>query len=89
MKIELIDDEAQLPDPHDKAEFGAYCEMITARECLAVMARAQQEAEGANHLGLEHDLREAQSCDSCQLKRFRKAFRHIRPTGRKGRMTHK
>ena len=36
---ETIDENALLPDPANKAEFASYCEMITAQECLAVMAR--------------------------------------------------
>ena len=47
---ETIDENALLPDPANKAEFASYCEMITAQECLAVVARHAELEEAVDYL---------------------------------------
>ena len=47
------DDESALPDPADRAAFTAYTEMITARECIAVVARRAELTQAVEHLEVE------------------------------------
>ena len=47
---ETVDTDALLPDPANKAEFASYCEMVTAQECLAVMARHAELEEAVDYL---------------------------------------
>ena len=44
------DDEGVLPDPADRAAFKEYTDMITARECIAVVARRAELYQAAVHL---------------------------------------
>ena len=62
---ETIDENALLPDPSDKAEFAAYCEMVTAQECLAVMARHAELEEAVDYLA------KASFCDRETMERTR------------------
>ena len=54
------DDEAALPDPDDSAKFDAFIEMITARECLAVVARRAELTRALGHLQHTNDARRLQ-----------------------------
>ena len=47
------DGECALPDPADRAAFTAYTEMITARECIAVVARRAELTQAVEHLEVE------------------------------------
>lgn len=51
------EDEALLPDPNDGAEFDAFIEMISARECLAVVARRAELAQAVEYLRSTNDAR--------------------------------
>lgn len=54
------DDEEALPNPADRAVFDAYTEKITARECIAVVARRAELTKACAHLevSLAGDLSE-------------------------------
>ena len=43
-------DEGTIPDLADRAAFNAFTEMITARECIAVVARRAELAQACTHL---------------------------------------
>ena len=53
------DDEAALPDPNDSAKFDAFIEMITARECLAVVARRAELTRALGHVATIQTTRAA------------------------------
>jgi hypothetical protein len=61
---ETIDANALLPDPADKAEFATYCEMVTAQECLAVMARHAELEAAVEYLS---KASRATACGCCTL----------------------
>ena len=61
---ETIDENALLPDPADKAVFASYCEMVTAQECLAVMARHAELEAAVEYLS---KASRATACGCCTL----------------------
>jgi hypothetical protein len=65
---ETVDETAQWPNPADKEAFGAYCEMITASECIAVMKRHGELKMALEILSAKNDATNATAEDTRRYK---------------------